>query len=72
MIIKYDKIPFRFDLVLLTFVLKIVLMILNAKMMKSVIMGHVSNVPMIINVEKGKDATKIHVCSHVKRKMTVN
>ena len=62
---------FNFDLALLPYVLKIALMILNAKMRKSVIMGNVLNVPMIITAKKRKDATKIHVYPLVKWMVTV-
>ena len=77
MINEEINILFLFDLEVLTYfpyVLKIVLMILNAKKVKSVIMGNALNVPMIINVEKGKNATCqiIHVWTLAKIIMTVN
>ena len=77
MINEEINILFLFDLEVLTYfpyVLKIVLMILNAKKVKSVIMGNALNVPMIINVEKGKNATCqiIHVWTLAKGIMTVN
>ena len=46
--------------------LKIALIILNAKMRKSVLMGNALNVPIIITVKRGKDATKTHVYPLVK------
>ena len=46
--------------------LKIALIILNAKIRKSVLMGNALNVPIIITVKRGKDATKTHAYLLVK------